>query len=240
MLEDGEADSDSDVSMDSEDEAKQAGASAPRVVVGRRVWSPSRPLADSSDEGSADEREPIPDVVPGRSAQPNSLPITSPSYPLSTFHPVPSNTFPLSAPETVSLGLPALPAVALVLPPQCTLTLLGTYRLLLLRGAVSLLGVTLHPSRTAHAVFAPRCAPVPVLEAVDAGEPGSEQALDFSARVRDALGPKDTVIVLQEMATGVEGLGRIVRTFESAFRLEGGAEDAVLPLAGVNMVDEIF
>jgi polynucleotide 5'-hydroxyl-kinase GRC3/NOL9 len=110
-----------------------------------------------------------------------------------------------------------------------SLLFVGTMRLMLLQGSIRLLGVPLSPSTTLHRVFAPRTHPVPVLEVLaDHGGTPSENSLKTNPSlhplllslpeyIRKAISATHTVAVVQELSTGVEGLGRIVQSFASVF-----------------------
>lgn len=55
----------------------------------------------------------------------------------------------------------------------------------------------------------------------------------------ERLGQHDSLVLLQELKSGVEGLGRIVRTFESSFkctREEEDSEGSDLGLFGIRLV----
>lgn len=215
----------------------------PRTPKG--VLSPSAPLIqDSSDEDgsgeeSVDEETADAPVVP--LVLPTSIAAaTSPV--LSTFRSVfDQNTFSLSSSECQSLHIPHERALALVLSPSDTLALLGAYRLIVLRGSISINGVTLHPSETIHRVFAPRSSPIPIIEALaERGESSRHPSLTaLPARVTESLGEHDSVVLLHELKTSVEGLVHVVRAFESSFkctRKEEDQEGSDLGLWGVRLV----
>lgn len=206
---------------------------------GQRVQG--EPLADSSDD---DE-----EVHSPRPSAPTQLPNSSDEPPpLSTYTASPGrNHFSLADAEVLALlpqhssqtARPA-PACALILRPQETLTLLGQYTLASLYGSISLSGDPLPSARTAYPVFAPRSAPLPVIrcETAAAASP-LQNAMDhaISGRVRDNLAPGDAVILVQELHTGVEGLGNICRTFQDVFRPpRWGARTVDLGLSGVYVV----
>ncbi|KAH9916798.1 uncharacterized protein B0H18DRAFT_1124020 [Fomitopsis serialis] len=208
----------------------------------RRAWSPSAPLRDSSDEEDDelldDESAPPPVVIPV--AGPSKL---VPKV-LSTFQPVlDQNMFYLTPEDIQILDLPS-PSLQcdntgtlIVLHPSNSLALLGTYRLTVLQGAVSLMGSVLTASRTCHRVFAPRSSPIPVLRSIAASLNGPQSAMPD--RVRSTLGPGATVVLLQELQTGVERLGTVCRTFEGVFspsRSQSKMPTVELNLRGVYML----
>lgn len=186
----------------------------------RRAWSPSEPLRDSSDE---EEEEEAMDEKFNQGVT-SLLPIAGPSRVapkvLSTFHPVldqnmffltldDAHTAPLSLSEDSPVG------TLLILRPLDTLALLGTYRLTVLQGAVSLMGSVLTASHTSHRVFAPRSSPVPVLQSTEYH--GPSQPLPMPGRMRPAVGHDAAVILLQDLQTDVGRLGLVCRTFEGVF-----------------------
>ncbi|KAI0059362.1 hypothetical protein BV25DRAFT_1860655 [Artomyces pyxidatus] len=203
----------------------------------RRVWSPSRPMPDSSDEDSADEDGPTSLLVDPMKLVSTSVEEVPES--LSTFRPIPEqNSFYLTQDEATALGLSSDSALALVLPPSSTLSLVGTYQLRVLRGSVSLLGVRLHPSRISHRVFAPRSSPIPIIEALsERGESSKSTHPPLPARITSSAGGLDSVVVLQDLRSGVEGLGRVVRSFEGVFQPTRYEEnDHDFSLSGASML----
>jgi polynucleotide 5'-hydroxyl-kinase GRC3/NOL9 len=192
-----------------------------------RAYSPSQLVNDSSDDEVGIEA-----VFP-------SLPIAPPSVEpvtLSTFQPVlGENMFILTEEERASLGMSAEPAIALVLSPSDTVYFIGTTQLCVLKGAVTLFGTTIRASGT-YPVFAPKSSPVPVIEVSKDKSETSQGSLGLvPQRMQWCVKTGNAVVALQELRTGVEGLGRVVRTFDGLFTPPaGGAEQ--LPLTGVHMV----
>ncbi|CDO70310.1 hypothetical protein BN946_scf184370.g11 [Trametes cinnabarina] len=185
----------------------------PTRTGGKRAWSPSAPLADSSDEDEDDEAD-----------EHVSLDVPQPHVPssadapkvLSTFQPAPDqNVFRLP-----SLGSSSQPKrTVLLLKASETVALLGVYSLTVLRGAVSFAGVSLRASTTAYPVFSPRSSPLPVIQCLRSA-PSQDSALPLpalAAHIAEAVSHCDAAIMLQEMHTGIEGLGRICRTFDGFF-----------------------
>lgn len=210
------------------------GPSEPARRERTRAYSPSRPVMDSSDDASDVSEEPLTDLSQLFSY---NRPITNeePQI-LSTYQPVHGqNLFPLSLDEGSALGLSGL-AVALVLSPSATVSFVGAYRLRVLRGSISLLGTIIQPSRVLHPVFAPRSSPIPVIEALVAHGESSKSLYDIPAQITSIIDEGDVVIVLQELRTGIEGLGRVIRIFEGVFHQADpeGAPD--IPLGGVHLV----
>jgi polynucleotide 5'-hydroxyl-kinase GRC3/NOL9 len=212
--------------------------SEPTLRERTKAYSPSRPvipLADSSDDASDASEQPPTDLSQLFSFD-RPLPNEEPRI-LSTYRPIHGqNIFRLSLDEGSALGLSG-PAIALVLSPSVTVSFVGAYRLRVLRGSISLLGTIIRPSRVAHRVFAPRSSPIPVIEALVAHGESSQSLYDIPAQITSIIDEGDVIIVLQELRTGVEGLGRVVRTFEGIFHRADteGASD-ILPFGGVHFV----
>ena len=201
---------------------------------------PAVPLADSSDHSrigrEPESEQPVTDLSQLFPYN-HPLPIEEPEI-LSTYRPIHGqNLFQLSLDEGSALGLSG-PAISLVLSPSATVSFVGAYRLRILRGSISLLGTIISPSRVLHRVFAPRSSPIPVIEALAAHGESSKSLYDIPPRITSIIDQGDVIIVLQELRTGIEGLGRVMRTFEGAFSLHHadavGASD--IPLGGVHFV----
>ncbi|KAI0637595.1 hypothetical protein C8Q77DRAFT_1047087 [Trametes polyzona] len=180
-------------------------------VGGKRAWSPSAPLADSSDDDEDDGDEPIvldSPVKPAKEYSPDS------SQVLSTFQPVrEQNVFHLPTTSGSSRA-----GVVLLLSSSDTVALLGTYTLTVLRGSIALSGITLEASPATHPVFAPRSSPIPIIQCLPRHPPSnSPSPLDLPAHIADAASDAEAVILVQELHTGIEGLGRICRTFDGFF-----------------------
>jgi polynucleotide 5'-hydroxyl-kinase GRC3/NOL9 len=203
----------------------------------RRAWSPSRLAFDSDGASDANETP-----FSGRPQFPSYS-----NHPMNEEHDIPftyqpssdRNMFQLSLDEGSSLGLGG-PAVALVLFPSATVSLVGTYRLRVLHGSVSLLGAIVRPSQVVHQVFAPSSSPIPIVQALAARGESSKSLSDVPARILSTIGDGDVVIVLQDLQTGVEGLGRVVRTFEGVFDDAHSKGILVGPLQGVHFVSHSF
>ncbi|KAH9049574.1 hypothetical protein EDB87DRAFT_1671127 [Lactarius vividus] len=162
----------------------------------RKAWSPSRLVFDSSDDGSDPNETPLPELP----RFPSSITISQVK----------------NLNEGSSLGL-TRPAVALVLFPSATVSFVGTYRLRVLRGSVSLLGTIVRPSQVGHQVVAPYSSPIPVIQALVAPESLQSHYLISPLAFLAASTKGTSWMVLQELQSGVDGLGRIVRTFEGVF-----------------------
>ena len=226
---------DMSITMDRQDAALvlDGGPSEPTLRGRAKAYSPSRPVMDSSDDASDTSEQPLTDLSQLFSY---NHPLTNEPQILSTYRPVHGqNLFQLSLDEGLALGLSG-PAVALVLSPSATVSFVGAYRLRVLRGSISLLGTVIQPSRVLHPVFAPRSSPIPVIEALAAHGESSKSLYDIPARITSSIDKGDVIIGLQELRTGIEGLGRVMRTFDGVFHQTDpeGAPD--IPLGGVHLV----
>lgn len=206
-------------------------------------YSPSRPvvpLADFSDyESDASKSEqPVTDLSQLFPYN-HPLPVEEPQI-LSTYRPIHGqNLFQLSLDEGSALGLSG-PALTLVLSPSATLSFVGTYRLRVLRGSISLLGTIIPPSRVLHRVFASRSSPIPMIEALAANGESSKSLYDIPTRITSIIDEGDVIIVLQELRTAIEGLGRVMRTFEGIFHQADPEGASDIPLGGVHIVRFVF
>ena len=156
---------------------------------------------------------------------------------LSTFEPsLDQNMFFLTAKEQSALNLSDR-ATLIALNAQDSLCLLGTCNLTILHGSITLCGITLLASSTKHPIYAPRSSPLPIIRA------SSKTA---SALKPETLSPRlaeipefKAVIVLQELRTNVEDLGRICRSFEGVFeptKWQKNVADESLEVPGLYMV----
>src|SRR5205085_10242778 len=106
----------------------------------------------------------------------------------------------------------------LILAPSNTLCLLGSYMLTVLLGSITLCGVRLCPSTTTHHVFAPSCSPLPILRPSSYdGDLTDPMPINFPQRIRTMLLPDRAAILIQELKSGVEGLGHVCKTFNGMF-----------------------
>jgi len=210
----------------------------------RRIWSPSAPLQDSSEDEDNDERV---DAAVPQDVYP-SIPLASshPEVPstLSTFQPVvEQNLFYLSPDDILPLQLPcdaSQKGTLLLLNPSDTVSLLGSYCVIVLRGSIRLSGVTLHASHIAHRVFAPRSSPIPAIEYLANNKTPHDSEISWPARLHDAVIGSGAAILLQELQTGVEGLGRVCRIFDGVFSpsrwQRSSSSQANLQLQNVHLV----
>ncbi|KAK1217414.1 Polynucleotide 5'-hydroxyl-kinase grc3 [Marasmius sp. AFHP31] len=213
------------IESDQEDEDEDGMGALASAPVGTRAWSPSGPVIDDSEEGGSGSRQELQ---------------SGPKI-LSSYSPVLNqNLFPLEQDEIVALGLlssSGCKAVLVVLGEDETIALLGTCTLTVIRGSVSLLGATLEPCqpRQHHRIFAPRSSPIPVLKA-SSGKPSEVSEV---SRLNHAFRDENVLVVLQELRTNVEGLGKICKTFQGVFQLPHSLSSPSTPdlgLHGVHLV----
>ncbi|KAJ7668299.1 hypothetical protein B0H17DRAFT_1162322 [Mycena rosella] len=231
--------SDDVIIIDSDDENTSDAPAAPNTrttVIGRRAWSPSAPINDSSDE---EEDEGILDVPVPLASHPAA--VHRPPQMLTTFRAIPEKTvFYLEPEEITSLNLSADTATLVSLSPGQTVTLLGAYCFTVLQGAISITGVRVPAAATAHRVFAPRSSPIPTLEALDEKLP-QKSLSTVPARLAAVFGSSGTLVVFYPLNSGVDGLGRICRPFDGAFkpsRWQDGSDADHLRLSGVHMLTQ--
>ncbi|KAF5371487.1 hypothetical protein D9615_009646 [Tricholomella constricta] len=231
-------DQDDVIIIDSDDEVLSEDPGTPDPTMSKRKWSPSIPMNDSSDE---DEDIDVPfGVLPTISVSPR--PKSDNSDVLSTFHPtLNQNMFLLDSAEVSALQLECdteRNATIVALRPEETLCLLGTYSVSVLQGSITLCGVTLSSSSQRHHVFAPRSSPLPVLEGADAT--GAIQRITYlPGAVQSLIASPVALVLLQELHTGVAGLGNVCRTFDGIFepsRLQKPVAKTPFQLSGVHMI----
>ncbi|EJD00777.1 uncharacterized protein FOMMEDRAFT_110095 [Fomitiporia mediterranea MF3/22] len=116
------------------------------------------------------------------------------------------------------------------------MALLGVYSLTVLRGSISLMGaeVYAYPSRS-HIIYAPRCSPVPVIRAIASGDLNTP---NLPYEINRKVDQKSILILLEDVSTGIGNIGRVCKTFESAFELSSFGE-SVLNLASAKLLSSI-
>ncbi|KAL5508618.1 GRC3 [Sanghuangporus vaninii] len=210
-------------------------AQQPRKTKIQRAWSPSRPPGNSSDD-EAGLSVPTPHFpfAPGSQTEQLRGAKYQTAYSFS-FVPRPEkNVFYIEKNDTK----PALgrKGTMITLAEGETTALLGVYSLTVLRGRVSLMGTELHASASRpHTIFAPKCSPIPVITAVPSSTISSCPLPD---RITRSIDPSDTILLLEDVHTGVEGLGLICKTFENVFEASSLAEDA-FHLSGARVLTTI-
>ncbi|KAK6992172.1 fungal-specific transcription factor domain-containing protein [Favolaschia claudopus] len=192
-------------------------------VFGNRAWSPSAPMNDSSDE---EDDIPVP---------------STPVAVNTTFRAVADqNVYSLEPEELSAFGLSGDAASLIGLSPGQTVGFFGAYMFTVLQGAVSICGVRVAPNVRPHRVYAPRSSPIPIIEALNEKLPLSLGSA-VAPRLKSAFEHYDTVVVLQPLDGGVEGLGRICRTFDTVFRrsrFQDADTNPVIRLPGVHLLTE--
>ncbi|KAF8486515.1 hypothetical protein JB92DRAFT_3024529 [Gautieria morchelliformis] len=207
-----------------------------------RGYSPSRPVFDSSDEDEEElghESHPNP---PGNTLETSSS--TSLKVSRQLFVPrLDLNCFRITSGEIeildISLDVDDLTGTLILFPPGHSLTFVGAAYITLLQGSIEMLGTPLQPSLQSHRVFSPRCSPLVTLETPDIsnverhsdGSDGSKETL-LPHRIRNAVSASDSVVVINPLISGVEGLGKVCRIFDGVFDVgfdvrEKDAEDAI-------------
>ena len=181
-----------------------------------KAWSPNHSVGDSSDDfmevdGEGTAQLDISSFFNNKTRQED----LDENRLLSTFQPSPGqNMFFLTGEERSILNL-SDKATLVALDAQDSLCILGTCNLTILHGSVTMCGITLLASSTKHSIYAPRSSPLPVIRA--SFKPASVLKPEtLSPRLLKILKFK-AVIILQELRTNVEDLGRICRSFEGVF-----------------------
>ncbi|KAH8100156.1 hypothetical protein BXZ70DRAFT_940620 [Cristinia sonorae] len=224
IIEDEDSDEDDGVQAVPDDDSSSGSASPPPRL--------ARSLRVSDDVNMDDDFFETPRTIPVAEV---------PS--LSTFTPLPdTNIFYLTleevraiVPQSGDLGR----ATILLLTASDKVALLGAFKFRVLRGLVSISGVTLHPSVTSHHVYAPRSSPLPVIEVVSEQSGHHFKEDPLPQRVDSAFADHSAAILLEELHTGVEGLGKVCRTFEDNFTVpesRRNSDNAHLGLHGVHLI----
>ena len=232
-----------DSAESSEDEDSDRVSSVNGQLQGEKAWSPNHSVGDSSDDSMEGDGEgaaqlDISSFFNNKAHQED----LDDNRLLSTFQPSPDqNMFFLTAEEQSVLNLSDR-ATLIALDAQDSLCLLGTCNLTILHGSVTLCGITLLASSTKHPIYAPRSSPLPIIRA--SFKPASILNPEtLSPRLLKVLEFK-AVIILQELRTNVEDLGRICRSFEGVFEptkwQQKSVADEPFEIPGLYMVRTIF
>ena len=192
----------------------------------RRAWSPDQPPLDSSEEEMETEFGGV-QAANTSIAAPTTVPFSVE---------IGVNTFPLTPEECFTLINLEEPAVIMLLPIHSNITLIGVYKLVVLQGATMVMGVTLVPSNASHAVFSPKLSPLPCIESLGNTSPAPPLISHVPDRLRPWISPDHAIILIRAHPTGIEGLGRAMRTFESMFQSPQPAVDPGIPGVYVLMV----
>ncbi|KAJ6581533.1 hypothetical protein B0H19DRAFT_929359 [Mycena capillaripes] len=230
--------SDDVIIIDSDDEDVSDAPPAPitrTTVVGKRAWSPSAPINDSSDEEDEEILDvPVPPVA-------HAAPTHVPPQTLTSFRVLADKTaFYLESEEISALGLSTDTDAATLISLSAgqTVSLLGMYMFTVLQGAVSICGVRMPADSTAHRVYAPRSSPIPTLKALDDKVPIHSIAV-VPQRLRSVFESGAILVALHQLSSGVEGMGTICRPFDGVFqpsRWQDPDANHHLRLPGVHML----
>ncbi len=232
---------DEDESGSSSEEEALAGEDERRAFVPRttRGWSPSAPLPHSSDDEALYQLGTQNHAVYTAGTTPKAAP-QDPVL-LSTWRPIMNqNILDLEEEDIRGLGLASTSLGKLCLFRKGErLTLVGVYLLTVVHGSVALAGAELSPASGSHRVFAPWSSPLPAIECLSSRNNSNGSPVSLSSRLREAVSGADAVVVIQELRTGVEGLGRICRTFENVFSPPGARPAEDMDLEGVHYVSAL-
>lgn len=127
------------------------------------------------------------------------------------------------------------------LKPGEVLSIVGSYLLTVIQGVISLTGVRLETSRRPHRVFAPRCSPIPTIYALPLTDRSASDCLDnawmqIPATIQKLITPQDSVILLQTLASGIEGLGSVCEPFADVWPHPDEQENDALSLKNARIV----
>ncbi|CAE6524732.1 unnamed protein product [Rhizoctonia solani] len=191
----------------------------------KRPYSPSQPFDPSSDEEGPTPSVPdVSGVVYTNPQIAESDTAVSPAKNIPDLTEM-KNCFTLTSEDAYSVTGRRTSAKIILLNQGESLMFVGTMELTLLQGSMRLLGTTLTPSRTSHRIFAPRFHPIPVLHAL--GQPGGASSQESSQKISlvsrlpghviKSISALHVVVAIQELVTGVEGLGQVVQPFTGVF-----------------------
>jgi hypothetical protein len=180
-----------------------------QIIRSQRAWSPSMPMGMDEDDSPPNEEEDSRDDAAGL-----SLPLPK----LTTWTPSQTNIYDLSSASRL-----------LLLRPTETITLVGTFTLRVIRGNVSYQGTTLSSRHGSLNIFAPRCSPLGRIEALHSSshEQPTEIVPDYLKQVLQGW-TKGAAIVLSELVSGVEVIGKVFPAFKDVFSLpvnSGGSDE---------------
>lgn len=107
-------------------------------------------------------------------------------------------------------------AVYLVLSPSETLSFVGTVSITVLQGTISLFSSLLHASTGHYRVYAPKNYPVATIEAIEAPKE-LENRTPLPAFLESSVNQSQTVIMVQDLHSGIQGLAKIFGIQQSTF-----------------------
>lgn len=201
-----------------------------------RAWSPSQPFRDgldSSNELVNDENAPSWETFGGghiHSAKDNGQHVRTL---LSSFLPQPGvNIFYLDEEDIGRItgkNEVASKGTIIALHGEETVALLGTYKLNVICGVLSMHGSVLFPDpQVSHHVFALKCSPIPPLRAMaTSGHSNIENRSFLPKDVLQVIDDDSVVILIRPLVSGIEGLGRICSTFYNSFNIDGVGSDCL-------------
>jgi polynucleotide 5'-hydroxyl-kinase GRC3/NOL9 len=200
-----------------------------------RAYSPSRPILDSSEEEDESGLGQETDHLDYRR---KNLETTHKVSHRIFIPKVDTNCFRLTSDDYKHLDVTntAESGTLVLLSPGHSLTFVGATCIILLQGAITVLGTPLRPSLRSHRVFSPRSSPLASIEALEASSTGGEanclKGKSLPQQILNAVNASDSIVIICPLVSGVEGLGNVCRTFEGVFDVvpdvrETEAEDAV-------------
>lgn len=161
-------------------------------------------------------REVVPELVIDVPARLARQPDTSIGQMLSTYAPVSGqNVYQLSSHDVEKMALQNSTGAGTVvtLEPGERLCILGTCKLTLLQGSITVNGAPIRPSKIPLAIFAPRSSPLPIIECRVSLMPSATPIVNVSFLPQT----HSTLVLLQELQSNVRDLGRVCRTFDGVY-----------------------
>ncbi|KAG9026443.1 Polynucleotide 5'-hydroxyl-kinase grc3 [Tulasnella sp. JGI-2019a] len=196
----------------------------------RRAWSPSQPMVEVMDECNESDKDV--DMPSGGENADDLLVMNAASSVSGNWRASSLQGNVLSSFEP-KLGENVFPSLVeggtvVILELEDTLCFMGSVSLTVIHGTVEVFGSTLSKSSRAHSIYAPRCAPLPILSCSTSLVAPTTTGLLHEVSKR--LQASNSAVLLRPLSTGVEGLGNVCSTFEGVF-----GDDAF-----ANETDDIF
>ena len=210
----------------------------PTGSIEREAVQNSPPADESSEDDNNDEPDegiPLEALLPQLSS---TFPSNDRVTILSTFKPAAGrNMFFISGEDCSSLGV-SNPATLVCLTAEDALCLLGSCRLMVLRGSLELCGTTLAATKTTHNIYAPRCSALPILKSGRGQSSGSVLDDQTTPHRLRGIFEFNTVLMFQSLETGVERLHLVCRPFSGMFEPSGsqGTTSSDWEVPGLHMV----
>lgn len=107
-------------------------------------------------------------------------------------------------------------SIYLVLSPSETLSFVGTVSITVIQGTILLFGSLLHASTVHHRVYAPKNYPVATIEAIEA-QKEMQARKQLPAFLESSVNQSQTVIMVQDLHSGIQGLAKICGIQQSTF-----------------------